>query len=217
MYFEFKKIVLLCRDEFVFFFSVFLGFIFIGTVGAETNPCKSSEFFVQVYANTELKGPPMEIGNYCQAPNFGKKIDMDWKLRGPNVIVGNLNAGGGGCPNCEAVFEPDFRERRDEFSVRWEGKFPFDDGSYTFDVTSDDGIRVWVDDNLVIDDWSIHAQRGRTAEVELEELEESESAPDGGYVRVVTNVHSVKVEYFEQDRGAIAQVDWYPTPKKVKQ
>jgi hypothetical protein len=41
----------------------------------------------------------------------------------------------------------------DNFSVLWTGRFAFSTGSYNFTATADDGIRVWVDENLIIDAW----------------------------------------------------------------
>ena len=45
----------------------------------------------------------------------------------------------------------------DNFSARWSGYFtPPADGNYDFAVTADDGIRLYVDDQLVIDKWPYH-------------------------------------------------------------
>jgi hypothetical protein len=42
----------------------------------------------------------------------------------------------------------------DNFSARWTGSFDFATaGTYTFNAVSDDGIRVWVDGALLIDQW----------------------------------------------------------------
>ncbi|MEM6313617.1 MAG: PA14 domain-containing protein, partial [Planctomycetota bacterium] len=51
-------------------------------------------------------------------------------------------------------------KRRDIVSVRWEGSVQaLEAGSYQFRTRSDDGIRVWVDGDLVIDEWSNHGPR----------------------------------------------------------
>ena len=39
------------------------------------------------------------------------------------------------------------------FSVRWQGNFTFSPGSYTFNVIGSDGMRLYIDGNLVIDRW----------------------------------------------------------------
>src|SRR5690606_2496683 len=42
----------------------------------------------------------------------------------------------------------------DQFSVRWTGAVvPEHDGEYTFYVFSDDGARLWVNGQLIIDKW----------------------------------------------------------------
>lgn len=54
------------------------------------------------------------------------------------------------------------------FSVRWSGTITAPkSGTYTFGTTSDDGARLKVDGKTVIDDWSNHGARTRTAEVDL--------------------------------------------------
>jgi len=46
---------------------------------------------------------------------------------------------------------------RYEYSVRWNGfLIPEKTGPFRFTVISDDGFRLWVDDKLLITDWSIH-------------------------------------------------------------
>ena len=52
------------------------------------------------------------------------------------------------------------------FSVRWTGSVLAQEaGDYTFVTTSDDGVRLWVDDKQIIDDWSNHAARDDSATV----------------------------------------------------
>ncbi|MBN2001770.1 MAG: hypothetical protein JXA21_00325 [Anaerolineae bacterium] len=94
----------------------------------------------------------------------------------------------------------------DNFAVRWTGKFTFEAGRYRFSTTTDDGVRLYVDDKLVIDSW--RAMRGtRTATVDL-----------------TAESHAVRVEYFEKTQAASARVTWVkvgsaaaptvaPTPK----
>ena len=60
-------------------------------------------------------------------------------------------------------------------------------GSYELGVTSDDGVRVWIDDKLVIDRWNVH-----------------ETAVDR--VPLAGGRHRVKIEYFEATGWAELQV-----------
>ncbi len=75
----------------------------------------------------------------------------------------------------------------DNFSVRWTRNLNFTSGRYRFTATSDDGVRVYVHDRLVINNWSDHAAQTVTGELDLA----------GGSV-------PIKVEYY--DRSGIAQV-----------
>lgn len=78
----------------------------------------------------------------------------------------------------------------DQFAVRWTGTFAFEAGRYRFTTTTDDGVRVYVNDRLVIDSW--RPMRGtRTATVTL---------PQGNA--------TIRVEYFEQTGAAMARLSW---------
>lgn len=79
----------------------------------------------------------------------------------------------------------------DEFSARWTRYIDFAPGTYRFAATSDDGMRVWVDGSLIIDDWSNHAARTVTADRTIE----------AGH-RLVT------VEYHENFGQAVARLSW---------
>jgi hypothetical protein len=43
--------------------------------------------------------------------------------------------------------------RREEFSVRWTRDVNLPPGNYNFCATVDDGVRVWVDSELIMDEW----------------------------------------------------------------
>jgi len=77
---------------------------------------------------------------------------------------------------------------RDNFSVRWTGTFSFPAGRYCFTTTSDDGIRLTVNDQLVIDAWQ--EMRGTRT----------------GCVDLPAGAHTVRVEYFERLIAAMVRV-----------
>jgi hypothetical protein len=80
----------------------------------------------------------------------------------------------------------------DNFSVRWEGDWNFSTaGTYRFSTTSDDGSRIYVDGNLVVNHWSDHGPTTLTGDVSLS-----------------AGTHRVKVEYYEASGGASANVSW---------
>lgn len=77
-----------------------------------------------------------------------------------------------------------------QFAVRWTGTFAFEAGRYRFTTTTDDGVRVYVNDRLVINSW--YAMRGtRSATLTL---------PEGNA--------TIRVEYFEQNGAAMARLSW---------
>ncbi|MGC9467830.1 MAG: PA14 domain-containing protein [Anaerolineae bacterium] len=80
----------------------------------------------------------------------------------------------------------------DHFSARWTRYIDVTPGTYQFTVTSDDGIRVWVDDTLILDKWYVHPPETFTAEAYL-----------------AAGHHLIKVEYFEETGVAIAKVQWH--------
>jgi hypothetical protein len=86
---------------------------------------------------------------------------------------------------------------RDKFSVRWSGTFPFEAGRYRFTTTSDDGVRVYVDGQPIINAW--YAMRGTRS----------------GYVTLPAGSHSVVVEYFERLQAAMVRLDWQRTDAGV--
>ena len=70
----------------------------------------------------------------------------------------------------------------DQFSARWSGYFiPFGDDDYKFYVSADDGVRLFINDKQVIDDWqrhgetldtySTHLEKGKPYKIRLEYFE----------------------------------------------
>ncbi len=88
---------------------------------------------------------------------------------------------------------------KDKFSARWTRTVNFSAGTYRFSATSDDGMRVWVDGNKIIDQWFDHAVQTTTADLKL-------SAGD----------HKIKVEYYENVGGATAKFSWSQAPATIK-
>jgi hypothetical protein len=79
----------------------------------------------------------------------------------------------------------------DGFAVRWTRDIDFSDGIYRFTVTSDDGFRLYVDENLKIERWIDQAPTTYTVDVALS-----------------AGVHAVRLEYYENGGGALAKLLW---------
>jgi len=80
----------------------------------------------------------------------------------------------------------------DNFSIRWTGwlRAP-ETGEYRISVFVDDGVRVWIDDELVIDAWTLGVLREVSKELEL-----------------TRGRHSIRVEYFDIFADAIIKLRW---------
>ena len=83
---------------------------------------------------------------------------------------------------------------RTAFSVRWQGKFALDAGSYIFVVTASDGIRLYLDGTPIIDRWR------------------DQSATSYMVRRTVSaGVHLIGVEYYERTGTPTVYVGWQNT------
>ncbi len=72
---------------------------------------------------------------------------------------------------------------KDRFGTLAEAAVEFPPGRWRLTSTSDDGIRVYLDDELLIDDWTWHAPKTHTADVEFSKA----------------TVAKLRVEHFELD------------------
>ncbi len=115
----------------------------------------------EYYANPNLAGTPSLIREDT-APNF------DWGTSGP---VSGMPA--------------------DAFSVRWTRSLPFLAGNYRFYVIADDGLRVWLDNQLIIDQWHESGNMTYSAEKYL-----------------TADNHSLRIEYYENWGNARLQFWW---------
>lgn len=80
-----------------------------------------------------------------------------------------------------------------DFSARWTGTLlPSESGDCVITTTSDDGVRLWIDGNLVIDNWSDHAPTTDIAKIHVEK---------GKPI-------SFKLEFYQAAGGAVMQLGW---------
>lgn len=88
---------------------------------------------------------------------------------------------------------PDIQLGPDTFSVRWTGKIAVPtSGTYTFHTYSDDGIRLWVNNQKIIDDWTDHPPQENSGSINL----------------TAGQQYEIKVEYYENGGGAVARLLW---------
>jgi hypothetical protein len=81
----------------------------------------------------------------------------------------------------------------DTFSVRWTGRvIPPADGTWTFVTQSTDGVRLWVDGRLVINNWTVHQLTTNRGSISL----------------TADRAYDIRLEYFEQTGSATMRLHW---------
>jgi beta-glucosidase len=119
----------------------------------------------EYFANDKLQGPPA-------ITRVDADVNFDWTALAP---APGLN--------------------HDTFSVRWTGELVSQvSGEYRLGGAADDGIRIWLENKLLVDDWGFHNERSVTTPVHLE----------GGHA------YPIRIEYFQHNWDAIARLVWVP-------
>ncbi len=120
-------------------------------------PVPSGQWRGAYYANVDLSGQPLFV-------RTDTGVNFRWGLR-----------------------SPDTRLNTDRFSVRWTRTVNFQGGLYRFTMVVDDGVRIRVDDKLVLDQWRVQAETTYTVEVTL-----------------TPGNHLITIEYFDEAGSATA-------------
>jgi len=110
----------------------------------------------EYYSNPSLSGQPT-------VSRTDAKIDYAWGANSPSFDIPN-----------------------DRFSARWTATQHMEKGSYLFFLTVDDGARVWVDGQLVLDAWSLGRKESRQAKLRINQ----------------TGDHVIQIAYFEDTGNA---------------
>lgn len=124
-------------------------------------PPAPNQFIGEYFNNKTLTSPAF-------LSRHDSTIDFDWGLESPDPSIPN-----------------------DNFSVRWSKTEEFVAGNYEFSATGDDGIRLYVDDQLILDQWI--DQPPTTYRVNYPLTEGS---------------HTIVMEYFETGGGAVAKLSY---------
>jgi len=127
----------------------------------------SGDWKGEYYGNTNLTGDPVMVRG--EGPGF---LNFDFGDGGPGACVGV-----------------------DNFSARWTRTVHFTPGTYRFTVTGDDGVRLWVNQNRIIDKWFIQAPTTYTADLQVGNFD-----------------YDIRLEYFEGGGGAVAKLSWERLP-----
>ena len=138
----------------------------LGSIIVVTPTAAAAKWWADYFDNASLSGGPV-LSRYDDASGVG--INFNW---------------GYGSPDSEI---PD-----DNFSVRWmRDDVWFDGGTHRFTVVSDDGVRVWVGDQLVVDEWH-------------------DRSPSVIYVDryIPAGTYRVQIEYYEHQGAALISVGW---------
>ena len=112
-------------------------------------PPSSGAWRVDYFANRELGGAPVLTQNV-------DNIAFNWSTGSPGPSV-----------------------PADNFSARFQRDLSFSTGTYEFRATYDDGVRIYVDGQVILDDWREGPPRSSSAQ------------------RLLSGSHNVRVEYFE--------------------
>ncbi len=89
----------------------------------------------------------------------------------------------------------------DTFSVRWTGQVqPRYSGTYTFYTTSDDGVRLWVNGQQVINNWTDHALTENSGTIAL----------------VAGQRYDIRLEFYDAYEEAVVTLSW-SSPDQPKQ
>ncbi len=97
-------------------------------------------------------------------------VDFDWTSGSPDPLIA-----------------------ADSFSIRWTGQVLADHSEiYTFYTTTDDGVRLWVDGQVIIDQW----------------VNQSATEHSGTIMLAAGQRHDISLEYFENGGDASVRLEW---------
>ncbi|MBQ4822594.1 PA14 domain-containing protein [Aquimarina sp. MMG016] len=123
----------------------------------------------EYYRGTTLEKAPEGSDldrNVPAAYRFEPVIDFDWGAGNRLDRVGSNN-----------------------FSARWWGKVPLPVGRYRIELKADDGVRLFIDGKMVINEWKVQKAKTHTKRVDL-----------------VGRYHNIRLEYFEQSGSAVCKL-----------
>ena len=136
--------------------------------------------------------PPAGNGDGLKGEYFDNADFTTPKIIRTNATV-DFNWGAG---------SPDPSLGADTFSVRWTGQVqPQFSETYTFNTLTDDGVRLWVNNQLLVDRW----------------VDQGPTEWGGSLALTAYRRYDLKMDYYENGGGAVAQLLWSSTstPKTI--
>lgn len=130
--------------------------------------CLSSSVFADNYFSTEEDVNNTQFNSTSVKMQLDQDTEPQWEIKHTNIHSQN------------------------NLSAHWQRQFLFDDGQYEFVITAHNGIKFWVDDQLLIDELG---QKGNNKHQQRIIL-------DKGY-------HTIKVEYANTQRVALENLHWF--------
>ena len=123
------------------------------------------------YYHSSGEGPPTKAWRTLVLTRVDPTVDFDWSAGSPDASV-----------------------NPDDFAVRWTGGVvPLYSETYRFYTRTDDGVRLWVDDELIVDNWTDH---GDTTDMSLP----IKLKAGRGY--------GLRMEWYENGGDARAHLSW---------
>ncbi|MEZ6094126.1 MAG: PQQ-dependent sugar dehydrogenase [Pirellulaceae bacterium] len=130
-------------------------------------------------------GPGL-LGEYFDDLDFANRflnrvdstIDFDWTLAAPAIGM-----------------------QTDTYSIRWTGRIePRFSETYSFQTLTDDGVRLWIDNTLIIDEWQDQAASTYTGTIDL----------------LAGVLYDIRMEYYENQDVAVAQLSWQSAQQSLE-
>jgi outer membrane protein OmpA-like peptidoglycan-associated protein len=139
--------------------------------------------------SSHLTGTPIDIAShegdgfkaeYYNGPNFNEKVLTRVDKKIDFFLIHRSPAEG-----VDAAY----------FSVRWTGKFYAPNtGSYTFNFVADDGVRMWINNQLIIDKWHLNRATKFSGKIALKGQQ----------------LYDLKIEYSQmKPSAAVAIASWH--------
>jgi uncharacterized repeat protein (TIGR03806 family) len=137
---------------------------FVNTAALGTGTGLKGEFFADHTSANPFTGAPTLV-------QTNATIDFDWGTTGPDPLVGATN-----------------------FTVRWTGSVqPQFSETYTFYTSADDGVRLYLNGQLLIDDWNdkpVATTHSNTIALAAQQL------------------YSIELDYYQKTSSASASLSW---------